>query len=80
VQRSFLVVSLFFLLVETRAQVILSGKVVEENSGEALPYSSIVLKSSGIGTSANLEGFFTLYNIPSDTAKILISYVGYEIL
>lgn len=68
------------LSVSANAQFRLSGKIVEAESGEPLSYSSIILKSTGKGTSANIEGFFTLFDIPSDTAKILISYVGYEIL
>lgn len=61
------------------AQLTLSGKVVEEGSGEPLSYANIVIKSKGTGVSTNLDGFFTLYGIPSDTSLIQFSYVGYEI-
>ena len=77
--RTLLIISLLLFFFEANAQLSISGKVIEKDSGEPLSYSSIVLKNSGKGTSANLEGFFTLYNIPSDTSIILISYVGYEI-
>ena len=62
------------------AQLNLTGRVVETESGESLPYASIILKASNTGTSSNLDGYFTLFNIPSDTSKILISYVGYEVI
>lgn len=64
---------------QLQAQYTLSGKVVEEGSGEPLSYANIVIKSKHSGTTSNVDGFFTLYGIPSDTSVIQFSYVGYEI-
>lgn len=52
---------------------------MEEGSGEPLSYANIVIKSKGTGTSTNVDGFFTLYGIPSDTSVLQFSYVGYKI-
>lgn len=76
-------VSIFFLFsIQTQAQQathILSGKVIELGSGEPLSYANIVIRSKKSGTTTNVDGFFTLYGIPSDTSIIQFSYVGYNL-
>jgi len=58
----------------------LSGIVKEKGSGETLPNATIVLKYLKEGTNANADGYFTLFNVPSDTTTIEVSYVGYKTL
>jgi len=36
------------------------------------------VKFSGKGTTTNADGYFTLFNIPSDTVTIHVSYIGYN--
>ena len=48
----------------------LSGKVVEARSGEPLSYANIIIKSKRSGTTTNVDGFFTLFGIPTDTSTI----------
>ncbi len=64
---------------QLKAQHFLSGKVVELGSGEPLSYANIVIKFKKSGTTTNVDGFFTLYGIPSDTSIIQFSYVGYNL-
>lgn len=71
---------LALVAIKANAQLTLSGKVVEEGSGEPLSYANVVIKSKGAGTTTNVDGFFTLYGIPSDTSILQFSYVGYDIL
>ncbi len=61
------------------AQLHLNGKVVEQGSGEPLSYANILVKSKKTGTTTNVDGFFTLYGIPTDTSLIQFSYVGYHL-
>ena len=61
-------------------QITVTGKVVERGSGETLPYASVGIQNTMIGTNSNLDGFFILYDVPSDTSTLLISYVGYEVV
>ena len=56
----------------------ISGKVVDKANGEALPFANIGIISSNFGTTTNADGFFTLLNIPADTMKLTIQYVGYK--
>ncbi len=56
----------------------LSGSVKEQSTEETLPNATIFIESTGQGTVTNQDGYFTLLNVPSDTATLLIRYVGYQ--
>jgi len=56
----------------------LSGKVKDENSGEALPYASIGIAGTSIAAITNADGYFTMLKVPADTCTITISYMGYK--
>ena len=56
----------------------LSGTVKDKNTGESLPFAQIVIKNTTNGTASNVDGYFTLFKIPSDTSVLLISYTGYK--
>jgi ferric enterobactin receptor len=72
--------SFVFLFISSSAlaQFTLTGKVVEVGSNEPLPFASIIQKNSSKGTTTNADGYFTLVNIASDTATIVVSYIGYN--
>lgn len=59
-------------------QLTVSGKIVEESSGESLPFATVVVQGFKTGTASNVDGFFTLFNVPYDTSTLLVTYVGYE--
>jgi len=77
--RLFLIGAFFLFSFQIQAQFTLSGKIIELGSGEPLSYANIVIKSKKSGTTTNVDGFFTLYGIPSDTSIIQFSYVGYNL-
>lgn len=61
-----------------------NGVVRDRNSGESLPYASIKVVNTQLGTAANSDGFFSLAQTQTDSlAKadslyIRVSYVGYK--
>ena len=55
----------------------LTAKIIDKESSESLPFATVLVKGTNIGASSNSDGIFTLKGIPSDTATLLISYVGY---
>jgi len=64
-------------------QVTISGKIVNQETAEPMPYVNVVLKSAKdsvfvIGTVSNEEGFFTLSNVSSGDYFIQISFVGFQ--
>jgi hypothetical protein len=64
-----------FLYVPIQAQV-LSGKVVDAESGLPIRYANIWIDNSAIGTSSNQEGKFTLAFSQAQTI-LVVSAVGY---
>lgn len=57
-------------------QHLISGKVVDKSTGEAIPYCSIALASSSIGTATNELGEFVLA-VDSLPAKLIFSHLNY---
>jgi len=35
------------------------------------------VQGTNVGTQTNVDGFFTLLNVPSDTSTIVLTYIGY---
>ena len=56
----------------------LVGHVLDEKTGEHLPYVNIQLKGTDIGTVTDESGHYFLKNLPVGKQTIIVSYVGYE--
>ena len=56
----------------------LSGKIRDENTGEALPFATVGIPGTAVGAITNTDGYFTLLKVPSDTSTLTISYMGYK--
>jgi len=60
------------------AQSRVTGTVTSSDDGSPIPYAVVLLKGArGVGTNTDLEGKYTLNNVPSD-AVLVFSYVGYK--
>lgn len=55
-----------------------TGKVIDQGSGEGLPSATVSVRNSDLSTSTNTDGNFTIFKIPSDTCVIEVSYSGYQ--
>ena len=51
-------------------QITISGVVKDKESGETLPFANVFIKDTNIGTTTNGDGFFTLFNVPSENSTI----------
>ncbi len=56
----------------------LSGTVKDAVSGETLPFTTVQVKGSALATNSNVDGYFTLLKVPTDTVLLEISYLGYK--
>ncbi len=56
----------------------LSGILKDSKTGESLPSANILVKSTSNVTTTNIDGYFTLHNVPSDTSTLIASYIGYK--
>lgn len=54
------------------------GTVVDKISLEPLPSANILIVDTKLGASSDIEGRFTIRDVPFDTYQIRVSLVGYE--
>jgi ferric enterobactin receptor len=62
----------------TRKNFNMSGIIKDVSTGEPLPFVNIVIARSTKGAATNVDGYFTLVQVPTDTTSIEISYIGYK--
>ncbi|HTN16383.1 MAG TPA: DUF5686 and carboxypeptidase regulatory-like domain-containing protein [Chitinophagaceae bacterium] len=68
--------ALFLILSYVAGAARVSGRIVDED-GIVLPFASVVVKGTTMGTSANAEGYYTL-NIPAGSYTLQGQYIGYK--
>lgn len=62
----------------TRSNFKITGVIQDVESGETLPFATVMVKGEATGTTTNVDGYFTIFNVPSDTAILRIQYLGYQ--
>ncbi len=73
----FIVLVAFCLSFDLCAQsFILSGKITDDKK-EALPFASVFVKGTTVGTNSNADGFYTLKLDPGQY-EIVFQYIGYK--
>ena len=55
----------------------ISGRVLDANK-EALPSTNIILVGTSLGTAADMDGFFTILNVPAGRYEVQFRLVGYR--
>lgn len=56
----------------------ISGRVSDQATGESLPSATVKIRHTDLSATTNTDGSFTIFNIPSDTCVVEISYSGYQ--
>ncbi len=56
---------------------IIKGKVFDKDTREGLPSANIIIKGTRIGTTADLNGNFSIPNAPSGELTLVVTYIGY---
>jgi hypothetical protein len=68
---------LLWTITATQAQTKVSGKVIDGETGEALPFVNVVFTGTRIGMVTDFDGFYSLTTTES-VDSITVSYIGYE--
>jgi hypothetical protein len=69
----------FFLLTfGVIAQGMIKGKVTESSTGEPLPFCNVFINNTTFVTTTDLEGNFSLTQIPEGDFEIGFSFIGYQ--
>jgi hypothetical protein len=61
-----------------RRNLTVSGRIKDQTNGEPLPFATVYVEKSAIAANTNTDGYFTLYNVPTDTETLVFKYLGYE--
>lgn len=56
----------------------LNGYVTDAKTGEALIGATVIVEGTTLGTVTNLDGYFELPNVPTQSYSITASFIGYE--
>ena len=71
-----LIIFIFFAI-SVLAQNSISGNILDEN-GEPAIGTTITIKGTTIGTTADIFGNYQINNIPTGVHKLIISFIGYS--
>lgn len=53
------------------------GRIIDENN-LALPGANVIIEELLIGATSNVDGFYTILNVPVGTHEISVSYIGFN--
>jgi TonB-dependent receptor len=70
---------ILFLLIEIAAAQngILTGKIVDECTGEPMIGARVLIKEKSIGSITKINGDFRIQNIPPGLYTVVVTYIGY---
>jgi hypothetical protein len=57
---------------------IVRGNVFHQDNGEPLPFATIVLKDTKLGAITDVQGFYSIPNVPAGNYRLVVSYTGFE--
>jgi outer membrane receptor for ferrienterochelin and colicin len=55
-----------------------TGRILDETSGDGLPGANAVIQGTAIGSITDLDGYFSIGNVPTGPQVVVITYVGYQ--
>jgi len=64
------------LLAQSKASI--SGKIIDEESGEVLRRASVLILGKKIGAYTDTKGEYRILNLPAGVYSIQVSYIGYN--
>lgn len=78
--RYILMLSLLVVNLISGQQATLSGKITDQQNGQALIGANVIISNSALTTGAatDFEGSYLITNIPFGSYEIKITYIGYE--
>lgn len=68
---------LFFSSLPAFAQAVFKGTIADMETGEGIPYATVFLANTTLGTSTDEEGKFSI-NLPEGNYEVIIRILGYQ--
>jgi len=54
------------------------GNVYDKDTGDPIMFGNVYLEGTVLGANTNIDGFFSISNVPNGTYKLAASYLGYD--
>ncbi len=65
-----------FLFAGTTGKI--TGRVVDAQTGEPLPFVQVILEGTGLGAVTDVEGYYVILNVPPGTYVVVAKMIGYH--
>lgn len=76
-KRAWLFLTCLFAVVSMAfAQRTVTGVVIDSSTGEPVIGASVLVKGTTVGNATNLDGRFTINNVPESAKHLIVSYIG----
>jgi hypothetical protein len=56
----------------------IAGRVTDFKSKEGIPFANVLIEGTSLGAATNLDGYYTIINVPPGIYSLRASVVGYE--
>jgi hypothetical protein len=77
-------ITIFLLLLSIAAQAQQTGKikgfVYEKETGEPVLFTNVIVKGTTLGAATDVNGYYTITNVPIGEQTVQITYLGYDTL
>ncbi len=78
-----IIITIFFLNVFPNTSFsqnsgVVTGKITDANTGEALPGANVIIEGTSIGSSTDIDGNFKISNIAAGDITLIVKFLGYE--
>jgi hypothetical protein len=58
----------------------ITGKVIDLSTNESLPYVNVIIQGTTLGAASNIDGYYSINNVPPGSYTIKASAIGYNTL
>ncbi|MEM9884906.1 MAG: carboxypeptidase-like regulatory domain-containing protein [Bacteroidota bacterium] len=65
----------FYLIAQTGT---IRGNVFDKDTGDPIIYANVILSGTTFGANTDLDGFFSISNLPEGTYDLVVTYLGYD--
>jgi len=56
----------------------LMGRVIDYKTGQALVGANVIISGTSMGAATDLDGHYMIYDVPSGSYDVFVTYAGYE--
>jgi len=71
---------LFSIAAQAQQTGKIKGFVYDKESGEPVLFTNVIVKGTTLGAATDVNGYYTITNVPLGEQTILITYLGYDTL